>query len=122
MKDKDEEKGMGTGEEHAEERVEGKGKAQEGTKGEEKPNEREKEDAGDESVFDVDPPHGGKQASALVLEDVVDPQLWIWTCTSPWTPTLPWTPIPTQQKKTSQTRQNTTSLPSAQHSQPAKKS
>ena len=39
----------------------------------EKPNESEKEDAGDESVFDVDPPHGGKRASASWSEDVVDP-------------------------------------------------
>ena len=52
MKDKVEEKGMGIGEEHAEERVEGKGKAQEGTKGEEKSNEREREDTADESGFD----------------------------------------------------------------------
>ena len=58
---------------NAEERVEGKGKAQEGTKCEEKPNEREKEDAADESVFDVDPPHGGKRTSAIGSEDVVDP-------------------------------------------------
>ena len=40
--DKDEEKGMGIGKEHTEERVEGKGKAQEGMKGEEKPNERKR--------------------------------------------------------------------------------
>ena len=50
---------------NAEERVEGKGKAQEGTICEETPNEREKEDARDESVFNLDPPHGGKRASAL---------------------------------------------------------
>ena len=58
---------------NAEERVEGKGKAQEGTKCEEKPSEGEKEDAADESVFDVDPPHCGKRTSAIGSEDVVDP-------------------------------------------------
>ena len=48
---------------NAEERVEGKGKVQESKKGEEKLNEREKEDVGDErkpdlwSVFNLDP-HG----------------------------------------------------------------
>ena len=99
--------------------MEGKGKAQEGTKGEEKPNEREKEGAGDESVFDLDPTHGGKRASALVPEDVVDPSaldsdLHFTTDSQPWTPLQ-------QQNKTSQTRRTTTSPPSAQHSQPAKK-
>ena len=47
--------------------MEGKGKAQERTKGERKPNERGKVDAGDEKkpdiwrVFDLDPPHGGNE-------------------------------------------------------------
>ena len=48
------------GKENAEERVEGKAKVQRSTKGEEKTNEREKEDEGKpdlQSVFDlVDPP------------------------------------------------------------------
>ena len=85
-KDKDEEQGIGKV--NAEERVEGNGKAQEGTKGEEKPNERKQAEAGDESVFDLDPPHGRKRASALVPKDVVDPSALDWACTSPWTPSL----------------------------------
>ena len=57
-KSKDEDKGKGkaegTGNENAEERGEGKGKAQESMKGEEeKPNERGKEDSGDEGKPDL---------------------------------------------------------------------
>ena len=75
--DKDEKKGKGKaegiGKVNAEKRVEGKGKDQEGTKGEEKPNKRKKEEAGDKSVSDLDPPHGRKRVSALAPKDVVDP-------------------------------------------------
>ena len=73
-KDEDEEKGRGKAKgsgENAEERVEVKGKAPESTKGEEeKPNKGEQEDAGEErkldlwSVFNLDPPHSGQQASS----------------------------------------------------------
>ena len=72
-KDEDEEKGKGKdeglGKENDEESVEGKGKAQ---GEEEKPNEGEKEDAGDEkkpdlwSVFDLDPPRSGQRASSTL--------------------------------------------------------
>ena len=120
-KDKDEEQGKGKaegiGKVNAEERVEGNGKAQEGTKGEEKPNERKQAEAGDESVFDLDPPHGRKRASALVPKDVVDPSaldlgLHLTLDSQPWTPT--------QQNKTSQTRQSMTSPPSAPLTAPQK--
>ena len=76
-KDEDEEKGKGKaeglGKEDDDERVEGKGKAPESTKGEEeKPDEREQEDAGEErkpdlwSVFDLDPPRSGQRASSAL--------------------------------------------------------
>ena len=77
-KDEDEGKGKaeGTGGKDDEERMEGKGKAQESKKGEEeKPDERENEDAGDErkpdlwSVFDFDPPRSGQRTSALGSRD-----------------------------------------------------
>ena len=115
--DKDEKKGKGKaggmGKANAEERVEGKGKAQEGTNGEEKLNEREKEDAGDESVFDLDPPHGGKQVSALGSEDGFfrsgsGPALHLG---------LPLLRNRTRGLKLDRTRP----LPSVQHPQPAKK-
>jgi hypothetical protein len=72
IEDKDKDKGKGKDErtvkENGEERVEGKGKAQESTKGEEKkPNETEKEDAGDErkpdlwSILDLGPHHVGSK-------------------------------------------------------------
>ena len=70
------------------------------------------------SVFDRDPPCGGQREGREMLIIV---KLWIWTHTPPWIRTLPQTRTPTQQNRTSQTRQKTTSTPSAQHSRPAKK-
>jgi len=112
-KDKDEEKGKGKTKGRMPKTVEGKGKAQESTKSEEKPNQREKEDAGDEGrpdlsgVFNLDPPRGGQRALALGSGDVNDPSAL--------------DSHSTQKNKTSQTRQNSTSLPPMHHSQPAKK-
>ena len=65
-------KAEGLGKANAEERVEGKGKARESTKGEEEKPDREQEDPGDDkkpdlwSVFDLDSPRIGQQASSAL--------------------------------------------------------